>query len=254
MHAQTHSYKICSKCLKSLHISKFNRCGYQRDGITIRYRPECKQCTYSARIIYDKKRRIRKRFLAGKSPWIDRTTGYKRKIHYNKVHWGNHIDWWIIFVALWKSKDEISQLVAIYFRQWFWEKLLRQSKQVKGLMASPPEGVRIYKRIYEKLHKTEKDRNRRNRSKTNHIMRKRNAFISNVNSKEIFMRDGWKCQICGGMVLKRAVVPHPMAPTIDHIIPLAEGGTHEPKNVQCAHFICNSKKRDKAVNDQLRIF
>jgi len=116
-----------------------------------------------------------------------------------------------------------------------------------------PDKVRVMKMAWEKAH-PEYTKRHNKECKIRHIMRKRNAFISNVNSKEIFMRDGWKCQICGGMVLKRAVVPHPMAPTIDHIIPLAEGGTHEPKNVQCAHFICNSKKRDKAVNDQLRIF
>jgi 5-methylcytosine-specific restriction endonuclease McrA len=37
-------------------------------------------------------------------------------------------------------------------------------------------------------------------------------------------------------------VPEPLAPTIDHIIALANGGTHEPTNVQCAHFICNATK------------
>ncbi|MEO3856223.1 HNH endonuclease signature motif containing protein [Acrocarpospora sp. B8E8] len=34
------------------------------------------------------------------------------------------------------------------------------------------------------------------------------------------------------------------APTLDHVIPLAKGGLHEPGNLQLAHFICNSTKRD----------
>jgi 5-methylcytosine-specific restriction endonuclease McrA len=33
-----------------------------------------------------------------------------------------------------------------------------------------------------------------------------------------------------------------MSPTIDHILPLARGGTHEPSNVQAAHFGCNAAK------------
>jgi len=109
---------------------------------------------------------------------------------------------------------------------------------------------RLYRKTWKKRHPEylKADKKRRKAKKEGA------SIVTHFNPKEIFMRDGWKCQICGGMVLKRAVVPHPMAPTIDHIIPLAEGGTHEPKNVQCAHFICNSKKRDKAVNDQLRIF
>jgi len=36
--------------------------------------------------------------------------------------------------------------------------------------------------------------------------------------------------------------PHPLSMSIDHIIPLSRGGTHEPDNVQLAHFICNSIK------------
>jgi 5-methylcytosine-specific restriction endonuclease McrA len=45
-------------------------------------------------------------------------------------------------------------------------------------------------------------------------------------------------------VKRDKVVPHPKAPVLDHILPLAQGGTHEPTNVQCAHFMCNSIKRD----------
>lgn len=37
-------------------------------------------------------------------------------------------------------------------------------------------------------------------------------------------------------------VPHPKAPTIDHIVPLADGGDDVRSNVQLAHFICNSMK------------
>lgn len=60
--------------------------------------------------------------------------------------------------------------------------------------------------------------------------------------KQIYERDGWRCHICTKPVRRDAVVPHPQAPTIDHLIPLAEGGTHEPHNVRTAHFICNSKR------------
>ena len=36
----------------------------------------------------------------------------------------------------------------------------------------------------------------------------------------------------------------PTYPTLDHIIPLAKGGTHTWNNVQCACAMCNSEKRD----------
>ncbi|MEO6627619.1 MAG: HNH endonuclease signature motif containing protein [Aquihabitans sp.] len=70
---------------------------------------------------------------------------------------------------------------------------------------------------------------------------------------KIYERDGWKCKICRKAVKRDAVVPHPMAPTIDHILPLAAGGTHEPANVQCAHFLCNAQKGDRPADDQLML-
>ena len=83
---------------------------------------------------------------------------------------------------------------------------------------------------------------------------KRDAFVENVNRRHVFERDGWRCQLCRRMVDRSKSVPHPKAPTLDHIIPLAQGGTHEPKNVQLACFLCNSIKGDRLANDQLRLF
>ena len=39
----------------------------------------------------------------------------------------------------------------------------------------------------------------------------------------------------------------PNAPTVDHILPLAKGGTHTWDNVQLAHWSCNSDKSDTIV-------
>lgn len=83
--------------------------------------------------------------------------------------------------------------------------------------------------------------------------RQRNAFVAPVSRLDVFARDGWRCQLCRKRVKRLASPPDPLAPTIDHIIPLAKGGTHEPVNVQLACFMCNSKKGDRAANDQLRL-
>lgn len=81
--------------------------------------------------------------------------------------------------------------------------------------------------------------------------RKREAFVAPVHRRRIFERDGWRCRLCGKKVKRDAVAPHPLAPVLDHIIPLAKGGTHEPANVQCAHFLCNSRKSDGGEGEQL---
>ncbi len=74
--------------------------------------------------------------------------------------------------------------------------------------------------------------------------RKKAAYVAPVHRKDIYERDRWQCQICNEDVDREAEVPHPWAAVIDHVIPLAKGGTHQPSNVQCAHYWCNSVKGD----------
>jgi hypothetical protein len=68
--------------------------------------------------------------------------------------------------------------------------------------------------------------------------------VERVVRRAIFERDGWVCQLCDYPTNPDVTVPDFEAPTIDHIIPLAWGGDHTPANVQTAHFLCNSYKRD----------
>jgi hypothetical protein len=63
--------------------------------------------------------------------------------------------------------------------------------------------------------------------------------------REIHERDFWFCMLCGERTDPTKAAPHPMSPTLDHIIPVARGGGHTRRNVQTAHFICNSLKQDK---------
>ena len=59
---------------------------------------------------------------------------------------------------------------------------------------------------------------------------------------EIADRDRRRCQLCGKRVAMTKSVPHPKAPTIDHVVPRACGGDDTKANVQLAHFLCNSIK------------
>lgn len=90
-------------------------------------------------------------------------------------------------------------------------------------------------------------------SKARRRAREKDAFVADVNRYEIFERDKWTCKLCHRKVNRRAVVPHPKAPVLDHVIPLAGDGTHEPANVQCAHFLCNSLKSDRGGGEQLML-
>lgn len=83
-----------------------------------------------------------------------------------------------------------------------------------------------------------------------------NSYVLPVNGNEIYLRDKGKCQLCGRKVNKKYKWPHQMSISLDHIIPLSLNGTHEPKNIQLTHFICNLKKYNKTTEygEQLRLF
>jgi 5-methylcytosine-specific restriction endonuclease McrA len=94
-------------------------------------------------------------------------------------------------------------------------------------------------------HKCIKAHANRNGGRLNRRARKRDARRSIVRPTDIYERDRFTCQICGRRMEMKAKVPHPLAPTVDHIVPYAANGLHEPANVQAAHFRCNSQRSDK---------
>lgn len=53
---------------------------------------------------------------------------------------------------------------------------------------------------------------------------------------QILSRDNNECQYCGAQ-----------ATTVDHVIPVAKGGTDEHSNLQAACARCNYSKHDKDV-------
>lgn len=63
----------------------------------------------------------------------------------------------------------------------------------------------------------------------------------------------WTCYICGRKTPRSLRgTTDPLAPEVDHIVPLAKGGTHTWSNVACACRECNQKKHDGELG-QLRL-
>lgn len=70
----------------------------------------------------------------------------------------------------------------------------------------------------------------------------------------VFERDGWRCYMCRKRLNREAVAPfHPLAPTLDHVIPLARGGSHTMANLRAACFSCNAKKNMHGGGEQLAL-
>ena len=75
--------------------------------------------------------------------------------------------------------------------------------------------------------------------------RELSAFIAPVDRYAIYRRDGWECWLCLGPCDRDADPQSDRAPSLDHIIPLANGGTHEPGNVRTAHRLCNALRSNR---------
>ena len=78
--------------------------------------------------------------------------------------------------------------------------------------------------------------------------RKRAGFVEAVDWDAIYERDRGICQWyrCRKPVERRQM-------SLDHIVPVSEGGSHEPKNVQLMHLRCNQEKSDTG-SAQTRMF
>lgn len=74
-----------------------------------------------------------------------------------------------------------------------------------------------------------------------------------ITLNKLYERDHGVCHICGGLCCKEdyvvmdvgAMVVGNSYPSIDHVIALANGGTHTWDNVSLAHRVCNSIKGDR---------
>lgn len=95
-------------------------------------------------------------------------------------------------------------------------------------------------------------------------MKKRRPHKNSRSKAKLFdkigERDKWTCQICGKPVMKLRIQNHPEAPSLDHIIPVCDGGTYVQENLRLTHLRCNNhdgRRHDptypkEKLNDNLR--
>lgn len=77
---------------------------------------------------------------------------------------------------------------------------------------------------------------------------KSNGPFHNVDPDSVFGREGWQCYLCGCDVYKWNGRLLMNTATLDHVIPLAKGGSHTLDNLRCACAECNSLKQDKILD------
>ena len=70
---------------------------------------------------------------------------------------------------------------------------------------------------------------------------------------DVFDRDGWRCGICDRPVKRALGHPHPMSASLDHVIPISQGGSHTMANTRCSHLSCNIRRSNRGGSEQLRL-
>ena len=71
-----------------------------------------------------------------------------------------------------------------------------------------------------------------------------------ITLEKVYERDGGICWICGNptdLSDRRWGPCGPNYPSVDHVVPLAKGGSHTWANVKLAHHKCNSVKSDHLI-------
>jgi len=111
-----------------------------------------------------------------------------------------------------------------------------------------------------------KARQRREMKKNNPNAKLHKGGVSRAKRLRIWHRDNDTCQLCGKKMMMDKVntiasgKPHPLAPTVDHIIPVSIARQYgwdniminAESNLQAAHFICNVIKGNRVAGERLK--
>ena len=84
--------------------------------------------------------------------------------------------------------------------------------------------------------------------------RRQATLVEYVDIRVVAESQRWKCSQCGKAIPKSAKWPDPKSLSMDHTVPVSEGGETSYRNVTAAHLECNVAKGAKAlVPEQLRL-
>lgn len=197
--------KWCPACGRALDVAEFNRNKSRKDGLG----DWCRGCNARYKAEYRQRDPVRLKALKKASYERNRETDN------NRCH-----DWYSRNREYWTA----------HVRQYNQDNAVIVASRKRERRAANPEK-------YKDQH-----------ARAWHRRRARQAAVlcDVVRKDAIFERDHWRCRLCGCKTpkeLQGSILP--TAPTLDHIIPLALGGPHTAKNLQCLCHRCNSRKKDK---------
>lgn len=139
--------------------------------------------------------------------------------------------------------------------------------QQKEYIEKNAEAIKVRMQVYRETHaetarartkQWRKENPEQVRINANRMGQRRRALRFAVKSEDapiayLHKRDRGVCGICHKKVSMKFRHPHPLSPSMDHIIPLSKGGDDSRANKQLAHFRCNIRKLNRPMGEQLRL-
>lgn len=81
----------------------------------------------------------------------------------------------------------------------------------------------------------------------------RGVRVEDVDRQKVGERDGWTCGICRRAVDPAVQYPDPDSQSLDHVVPLVEGGEHSYANARITHLRCNVLRQHRGGGEQLAL-
>lgn len=126
--------------------------------------------------------------------------------------------------------------------EWYEANRERRNEQQRAWNAANLERLREYN---AERHRQWKAKNPERWAELTHKARaRRDQRIADQSVGDVNFDALWTglCGVCGNGLDPDLRHPHPQSRSIDHILPLSRGGTHEQANLQFAHLVCNLRK------------
>ena len=145
--------------------------------------------------------------------------------------------------------QETAPLRSIYDMHWCWYSALGGSINRNDPIRVGRPGERGFHHFVFEDGYLESFKRRRNGRDPESRKNRQNVYSSGdrgINWRSVAELDDWTCHICGDRVERVGGTPNSRrGATMDHVIPIAEGGPHSWNNVRCAHWECNMRKSDR---------
>lgn len=219
--------KICNKCRTEKLSSEFYVRNVAFDGLS----GMCKACARQERADYI--RDHPDRVAAQGKAWRDRNPGYSARTakawrEANPERFKAYREQW--------ARENAERLREIK-REWY---MANRAWVLAWPKRNPERAAESQRRYREKNREARAEYTRRRR------VDKLGGTVADVDLDALWTGD---CGICGGDMDRELRWPDPFSNSIDHIIPLSRGGTHEAHNLQWAHLRCNVSKGARMPED-----